>query len=562
MPPYAFFHRRYPSANCVLLRGPRPVLVDTGFGSDTAELEAWLAQQGTPAATLSLIVNTHHHSDHVGGNHRLQSAYGIPIAAARPEAMLVNRRDPDACRARWLHQPVEPYGVVRMLADGDAIATGDVAWRVVALPGHTLGQIGLHAPELDVIVLGDALHADDVGWLDPFRESPDVLEHALTSVARIAALAPARGLSGHGVPIEDVAGACAAATARLRRWRGTPQALYWHACKRVFAHALIVADGMTEPEIATELATAPWFADYAVGGFGLSPAEFVPLLVAEMLRAGAARWRDGRLRATADYAAPMPGWRTAPGMPADWPHLPPEQFGATRVPAGQRRRAMVKAVIFDVDGTLVDSVDQHAQAWQDAFQDFGHAISFERIRAQIGKGGDQLLPVFLDEAEVAAKGKALEAHRGDILKSRYLPNILPFPEVRSLFERLRAAGVRIVLASSAKQEELAVYKKIAGIEDLLDAETSSDDAEKSKPHPDIFEAAKERLGGVAAREIVVIGDTPYDAEAAGKAGLRTVGVLCGGFAEADLLNAGCVAIYRDPADLLAQLDASPLMAAA
>ena len=220
---------------------------------------------------------------------------------------------------------------------------------------------------------------------------------------------------------------------------------------------------------------------------------------------------------------------------------------------------MADAVIFDVDGTLVDSVDQHARAWQDAFAEWGRTIPFGDIRGQIGKGGDQLMPVFLSEHDLKTFGKRLEARRGDILKQRYLPHIRAFPGVRTLFERLREAGVRVALASSAKEDELAAYKRIAGIEDLVDKETSSDDASHSKPDPDIFEAALKRLGHPDLAGVVVVGDTPYDAEAAGKAGLRTVGVLCGGFAEADLRRAGCVAIYRDPADLLERLADSPLV---
>ncbi len=220
---------------------------------------------------------------------------------------------------------------------------------------------------------------------------------------------------------------------------------------------------------------------------------------------------------------------------------------------------MVKAVIFDVDGTLVDSVDLHAQAWQDAFRDIGHEIEFGKIRSQIGKGGDQLLPVFLSEEEIAEKGEALEKHRGEILKSRYLSQVTAFPRGRELFQRLTADGIRVALASSAKGEELEHYKKVAGITDLVDAQTSSDDAERSKPHPDIFEAAMRRLPGVHAHDMIVVGDTPYDAEAAAKAGLRTIGMLCGGFTEADLRRAGCIAIYRDPADLLENYDRSPIV---
>ncbi len=219
---------------------------------------------------------------------------------------------------------------------------------------------------------------------------------------------------------------------------------------------------------------------------------------------------------------------------------------------------MVKAVIFDVDGTLVDSVDLHARAWQEAFADYGHDIAFKALRDQIGKGGDQLLPVFLTEDERSTQGKQIEARRSDLVKQRYLSQMQAFPKVRELFERLQQDGVNRVLATSARQDELQVYKQLLRIEDLVQEETSSDDAEKSKPHPDIFEAAMARLPSMGPADVVVIGDTPYDAQAAGKAGLRTIGVLCGGFTEVSLREAGCIAIYRDPADLLARYDGSLL----
>jgi len=219
---------------------------------------------------------------------------------------------------------------------------------------------------------------------------------------------------------------------------------------------------------------------------------------------------------------------------------------------------MPKAVIFDVDGTLIDSVDLHAKAWQDAFAEYGRDVPFDDIRGQIGKGGDQLLPVFLSEDDIEAFGEELEERRGAILKERYLPKVQAFPGVRALFEHLRAEGLDIALASSAKEDELETYKKVADIGDLIDEQTSSDDAESSKPHPDIFLAALKRLGNPDPQDVIVVGDTSYDAEAAGKAGLRTIGVLCGGFPEDSLRKAGCIAIYQDPADLLARYDGSPL----
>ena len=218
----------------------------------------------------------------------------------------------------------------------------------------------------------------------------------------------------------------------------------------------------------------------------------------------------------------------------------------------------MRGVIFDVDGTLVDSVDLHARSWVEAFRDYGHEVGFEEVRRQIGKGGDQLMPVFLNEQELEERGKELEKHRSQILKERYLPQIKAFPKVRELFERLLADGMQVALASSAKEDELEKYKEAARIDDLIHAETSSDDADKSKPHPDIYEAAMQRLHDVQPEDVIVVGDTPYDAEAAGEAGLRTIGLLCGGWAAEELKHAGCIAIYKDPADLLAQYERSPL----
>ena len=218
-----------------------------------------------------------------------------------------------------------------------------------------------------------------------------------------------------------------------------------------------------------------------------------------------------------------------------------------------------QAVLFDVDGTLIDSVDLHARAWQDAFAHFGKRITFEEVRAQIGKGGDQLMPVFLSQDELARIGRELERYRAELYQREYLKRVRPSPGVRELFEELLRRGVRIALASSAKSEELELYKRLCRIDDLVQAETSADDAERSKPHPDIFQAALKRLGkDVELRRTFVVGDSPWDAIAAHRLGVRAIGVLCGGFAEADLRRAGCIAIYRDPEDLRMRLDQSPL----
>ncbi|HEX8338439.1 MAG TPA: HAD family hydrolase [Pyrinomonadaceae bacterium] len=219
---------------------------------------------------------------------------------------------------------------------------------------------------------------------------------------------------------------------------------------------------------------------------------------------------------------------------------------------------MIKAVIFDVDGTLVDSNDLHVEAWREAFRRYGKELAFDEVHGQMGKGGDQLMPVFCSEDELNEFGEELERHRVELFAGRYLSRVRPFPRVRELFERLKADGLQIALASSAKEEELAQHKKSLRVEDLLEAATSADDAERSKPHPDIFQAALAGLKGVRPEEAVVVGDTPYDVEAAAKAGMRTVGLLSGGFDEEALRGAGAVAVYGGVSDLLDHYDESPL----
>lgn len=217
---------------------------------------------------------------------------------------------------------------------------------------------------------------------------------------------------------------------------------------------------------------------------------------------------------------------------------------------------MIEAVIFDVDGTLVDSVDLHAAAWQRAFLVFGKDVPLRDVRSQIGKGGDQLLPVFWTAEELAHIGKELSAYRSALFEEQYLPQVRGLPGVRELFHRVLEDGKRIALASSAQGSELEAYKRIAQIDDLVETETSKDDAEKSKPHPDIFQAALARLGHPSPETCIVVGDTPYDIRAARKAGMNTVAVRSGGFPRASLEEA--IAIYDDPADLLARYETSPL----
>lgn len=212
---------------------------------------------------------------------------------------------------------------------------------------------------------------------------------------------------------------------------------------------------------------------------------------------------------------------------------------------------MVEVVVFDVDGTLVDSVDLHARAWREALAHFGVEVPYAEVRAQIGKGADQLLPALVPEERLEEVAGPLAAFRGRLFREAYLPQVVAFPAVRRLVARLRDDGKRIALASSAEEGELGHYVRVAAVEGLYDAATSAGDADRTKPHPDLVEAALARLGGPPRERCRMVGDTPYDATAASHAGVLPVGVLCGGFPPELLRRAGCAALHRDPAALLA-----------
>jgi HAD superfamily hydrolase (TIGR01509 family) len=215
----------------------------------------------------------------------------------------------------------------------------------------------------------------------------------------------------------------------------------------------------------------------------------------------------------------------------------------------------IRGVILDVDGTLVDSNDAHARAWVEALAAHSIQVPFEKVRPLIGMGGDKLLPEAASIEEDSPLGKKISEHRSEIFKSKFLPHLKPFPGVRQLLERMRADDLKLVVASSAKSDELKQLLEIAGAFDLIEEKTSSSDAENSKPDPDIVRAALEE-SGFSHDEVVMIGDTPYDIEAAKKAGIDTIALRGGGWDDKAL--AGAIAIYDDTADLLARYDLSPL----
>ena len=221
----------------------------------------------------------------------------------------------------------------------------------------------------------------------------------------------------------------------------------------------------------------------------------------------------------------------------------------------------IRAALFDVDGTLVDTNDLHAAAWLEAFGHFGFDIAFDAIRWQIGKGGDNLIPTLLPDID-EARQKEMEDFRSALFKRDYLARAVPFRGVRPLFERLYSDGIRIVLASSSGAEEVDFHLNLIACSDLVAAATTKDDVESSKPCPDIFEAALGKVAPLGAEDSAVIGDSVWDVKAAVKLGLRTIGFRSGGFPDQALREAGAIAIYDGPADLLARYADSPFAAPA
>jgi membrane protein len=209
----------------------------------------------------------------------------------------------------------------------------------------------------------------------------------------------------------------------------------------------------------------------------------------------------------------------------------------------------IAAALLDIDGTLVDSNGFHVLAWRRAFADARFDISQESIRRQIGKGADMLIPSLLPQANDETRRRIADRH-GEIFKSRYLPRVQPFPRAADLVRRLRAAGVRVVLASSSSGEEVDHYVGLLGVADALTATTSSDDVEHTKPAGDVFAAALVKVAPVEAADCIVVGDTPYDVIAARKCGMQTIALLSGGFEESWLRREGAVAVYGDTAELL------------
>ena len=215
---------------------------------------------------------------------------------------------------------------------------------------------------------------------------------------------------------------------------------------------------------------------------------------------------------------------------------------------------MVPVAILDIDGTLVDTNYHHALAWYRAFDRHGVTLPVWRIHRHIGMGGDQLVEALAGADVEREKGDAIRDSEKE-LYAELIGEVKPLPDARRLIEVLKERGHSVVLASSAKDQEVEHYLDLLDARDLADDWTSSGDVEETKPHPDLVEAAIEKAGG---GDAVMIGDSTWDCEAAKRAGVPTVAVLTGGFSDRELRDAGAAVVFESMADLIEKLDETPL----
>lgn len=222
------------------------------------------------------------------------------------------------------------------------------------------------------------------------------------------------------------------------------------------------------------------------------------------------------------------------------------------------RSMAIRAALFDIDGTLVDSNYLHVDAWSRAFDDIGHPVDSWRIHRSIGMDSEKLLDALLGDADADTRDRASDRQSKHYASS--IDRLRVFEGGRDLLRKLASRGITVVLATSAPETELKPLRSVLAIEDAIDVVTSSEDVGTAKPSPDIVQVALTRAG-VEPSEAVMIGDSVWDVQAAGRAGVACIGVLSGGFSLEELREAGAAAVYSDVADLLAHLDDSLLSSA-
>lgn len=285
------FKRDFPSANSIIVHGQQPLLIDTGFLTDQDRTEQFLKDAGIQPTQLQCVINTHAHSDHVGGNHWLQSTFGVPIATHGWSAHAINRRAKESCSAEWLDQPVPAYHINKILHEGDEISTGAVRLMVLHTPAHTLDHIALYDRVSQTLIAGDVLQEGDIGWLNPFHEGISTLDRAIEVLERLATLPLRAVFGGHGGIITKPDESIRESIRRYSSWFQHPEKMAWHAMKRIFAYALLIRNGMKETLVLEYLQNTLWLRDYSTHVFHTSTSDLAEEVIKEILRSGGAEWR-------------------------------------------------------------------------------------------------------------------------------------------------------------------------------------------------------------------------------------------------------------------------------
>jgi HAD superfamily hydrolase (TIGR01509 family) len=218
--------------------------------------------------------------------------------------------------------------------------------------------------------------------------------------------------------------------------------------------------------------------------------------------------------------------------------------------------SLVHGVLFDIDGTLVDSNFAHAESWAKVLKSAGYDVQTADVLPLIGMGGDKLLPRLTGQSAESPVGRQLSKARTEMFLKRYLPSLRPTRGAMQLLQFLHSQGVRLAAATSATGPERDGLLRICGGDTVFEVATTADDAERSKPDPDIIDAAL-RQSGLTPGECVFVGATPFDIEAGYQAGLRVIALRCGGRSDDEL--AGAYAVFDHPLDLLEQYEQSPLV---
>lgn len=289
--------RDWLSANHVLFLGAGDnAIIDTGYGARAAQTLTLLADPAAlGAAPLHRVINTHVHSDHIGGNAALKRRYACSIAVPQAEADLLRAWDTRGLLLDFADQRCERFEFDTLVRPGDELLLGGLAWQAIAAPGHDMGALMFYCPDERILISGDALWQNGFGFVEPQVDSTRCLDAAAATVEAIAGLDVRLVIPGHGRPFADVAGAVERSRSRIEQFRRDPARMVKYALKAFLVFALLDRGGMPLADYPGYLASVPVFGEWNAAFLGEPPDELAAALLTELERAGAVIRRAGVL---------------------------------------------------------------------------------------------------------------------------------------------------------------------------------------------------------------------------------------------------------------------------